>query len=134
MDILKYVSHSMNLWILLSHFETHVKCLLYWPDLSIVPVFSTFNFFFFLLQQILDEDDEKLQKLKNDWGEEVYKAVETALLEMNEYNAIARYVVPELWNNKEGRRASLKELVQYLLKQIKSLKYAKRRKLRYDDG
>lgn len=87
-----------------------------------------------MLQQILDEDDEKLQKLKNDWGEEVYKAVETALLEMNEYNAIARYVVPELWNNKEGRRASLKELVQYLLKQIKSLKYAKRRKLRYDDG
>lgn len=87
-----------------------------------------------MLQQILDEDDEKLQKLKNDWGEEVYKAVETALLEMNEYNASARYVVPELWNNKEGRRAFLKELVQYLLKQIKSLKYAKRRKLRYDDG
>ncbi|KAJ0984003.1 hypothetical protein J5N97_002359 [Dioscorea zingiberensis] len=61
-------------------------------------------------QQILDDDDEKLQGLKNKWGEEAYEAVVTALMEMNDYNASARYAVPELWNNKEGRRASLKEM------------------------
>lgn len=49
-------------------------------------------------------------------GDEAYEAVTTALMEMNEYNPSGRYIVPELWNNKEQRRATLREGVSYLVK------------------
>uniref|UniRef100_A0A0E0HY37 DYW domain-containing protein n=1 Tax=Oryza nivara TaxID=4536 RepID=A0A0E0HY37_ORYNI len=41
-------------------------------------------------EQIINEDDEKLVGLKEQLGYEVDKAVTTALLEINEYNAIMR--------------------------------------------
>ncbi|XP_043699820.1 NAC domain containing protein 52-like [Telopea speciosissima] len=68
------------------------------------------------LQEIIDESDKKLKELKDKWGDEVHEAVATALLEINEYNPSGRYAVPELWNFKEERRASLKEAIQYILK------------------
>lgn len=70
-------------------------------------------------KEILDEEDEKLKTLKDELGEEVFGAVATALMELNEYNASGRYAIPELWNFKEGRKASLKEGVSHLLKQWK---------------
>ncbi|KAI3838151.1 hypothetical protein MKX03_000669 [Papaver bracteatum] len=73
-------------------------------------------------QEIINEDDEKLRSLRNEFGEEVYKAVTTAIMEMNEYNASGRFVVSELWNFREGRKAPLNEVVSYLLKQVKTLK------------
>ncbi|KAI3423655.1 XS domain-containing protein [Psidium guajava] len=73
-------------------------------------------------KRIIDEEDEKLKALKVEYGDEVFKAVSKALEEMNEYNASGRYTVPELWNFREERKASLKEGVAYLLKQWKPLK------------
>ncbi|KAI3833450.1 hypothetical protein MKX03_027194 [Papaver bracteatum] len=73
-------------------------------------------------QETINEDDEKLRGLRNEFGEEVYRAVTTAIMEMNEYNASGRFVVSELWNFREGRKASLKEVVSHLLKQVKTLK------------
>jgi hypothetical protein len=70
-------------------------------------------------QQIINEDDEKLVSLKEQLGEEVVKAVTTALLEINEYNPSGSYVVSELWYNKENRKASMGEVVEYILKQWK---------------
>ncbi|KAL0533662.1 hypothetical protein IC582_027703 [Cucumis melo] len=70
-------------------------------------------------KEIINENDEKLKNLKNEYGDEVHKAVVTALMEMNEYNPSGRYIVPELWNFKEGRKATLKEGVAHILKQWK---------------
>ncbi|XP_026437754.1 factor of DNA methylation 5-like [Papaver somniferum] len=67
----------------------------------------------------INEKDEKLSRLRNDMGNEVFKAVEKALFELNEYNGSGRYIVPELWNFKDGRRATLKEGIQRLTKSKK---------------
>ncbi|XP_061340670.1 factor of DNA methylation 4-like [Gastrolobium bilobum] len=76
-------------------------------------------------KEILDEEDEKLRTLKDEFGDEVFGAVATALRELNEYNPSGRYPLPELWSFKEGRKASLKEGVSHLMKQWKLLKRRK---------
>ncbi|KAL5082521.1 hypothetical protein RYX36_010942 [Vicia faba] len=45
--------------------------------------------------------------------------------ELNEYNPSGRYPVPELWNFREGRKASLKEGVAHLMRQWKLSKQKK---------
>lgn len=75
-----------------------------------------------MMQEIINENDEKLKKLKEEWGDEVYNAVVVALQELNEYNPSGRYVVNELWNYKEGRKATVKEVVNYIFKNLKTLK------------
>lgn len=73
-------------------------------------------------EEVINEKDEKLMKLKEEWGEEVYETVTVALKELNEYNPSGRYVVNELWNYKEGRKATVKEVVNYIFKNLKTLK------------
>ncbi|GAA0166709.1 hypothetical protein Leryth_004366 [Lithospermum erythrorhizon] len=75
-------------------------------------------------KEILDVNDDKLMKLKNEVGDEAYEAVTTALIELNEYNGSGRYPVPELWNSKENRRATLKEGASFILKKWKVMKKA----------
>ena len=41
-------------------------------------------------QQVIDEEDEKLNDLRKELGDEVYKAVTAALMEINEYNPSGR--------------------------------------------
>ncbi|KAL6980545.1 hypothetical protein U1Q18_022188 [Sarracenia purpurea var. burkii] len=71
---------------------------------------------------IIDEEDEKLKDLKNEFGDEVYEAVKAALTEINEYNPSGRYVIAELWNFSEGRKATLQEGVAVLMKMYKRRK------------
>lgn len=70
-----------------------------------------------LIQEVINEDDEKLEGMKRELGEEVYKAVTNSLVEINEYNPSGRYIISELWNYKEGRKASLQQGVAFLLRQ-----------------
>ncbi|XP_057431824.1 factor of DNA methylation 2-like [Lotus japonicus] len=70
-------------------------------------------------QVVFDENDEKLKGLKNECGEVVYKAVENALMEMEEYNSSGRYAILEIWNWKEGRKATLKEIIQFIIRKLK---------------
>ncbi|XP_047338047.1 factor of DNA methylation 1-like isoform X1 [Impatiens glandulifera] len=73
-------------------------------------------------EQIIDENDEELKTLREEWGNDVYEAVGTALKEMNEYNPSGNYVISELWNYKENRKATLKEVISHILKSLKTLK------------
>ncbi|KAE8686323.1 XH/XS domain-containing protein, putative isoform 2 [Hibiscus syriacus] len=68
-----------------------------------------------LVQEVIDDEDEKLRYLKDEMGNEVYKSVFSVINEINEYNPSGRYVTSELWNYGEGRRASLQEGVECLL-------------------
>ncbi|XP_040992288.1 factor of DNA methylation 4-like [Juglans microcarpa x Juglans regia] len=77
-------------------------------------------------EEVMNEEDEKLKNLKNEFGDEVYAAVTTALKEVNEYNPSGRYIVPELWNFKEGRKATLKEGVLHILEKWRLLKQRSR--------
>ena len=61
------------------------------------------------MQEIIDENDEELKGLKDEYGDELYEAVTTALTEMNEHNPSSGYLLSELWNYDEGRTASLKD-------------------------
>ncbi|KAI3446101.1 hypothetical protein Pfo_002766 [Paulownia fortunei] len=92
-----------------------------WHPFKIVPVEDGKCY-----KAILDEDDQKLKKLRNELGEEAYQAVTTALMEMNEYNPSGRYIVSELWNIKDQRRATLKEGISHLMKQWSMLKRKRR--------
>ncbi|KAF3444197.1 hypothetical protein FNV43_RR13887 [Rhamnella rubrinervis] len=73
-------------------------------------------------KEFINDEDEKLKGLKEEMGDEVYKAVTTALKEINEYNPSGRYMVSELWNFGEGRKATLKEGVTFVLKQLQRRK------------
>ena len=80
------------------------------------------------MQEVIDKGDSKLKELRSVWGEEVFKAVANALLKLNDYNSSGRYVVPELWNFNEGRKASLKEVIKNMIEELKALKPLKRRR------
>lgn len=60
-------------------------------------------------------EDEKLRGLREQIGEKAYDAVIKALMEVNEFNASGSYVVSELWNYRERRKAALREGVEVLL-------------------
>ncbi|KNA20390.1 hypothetical protein SOVF_052860 [Spinacia oleracea] len=78
------------------------------------------------LQAIIDESDEKLEELRKEWGEKVYNAVTSALVELNEYNPSGRYPVPKIWNIREEREVSLKEVIGYIIQQLKTHKRKRR--------
>ncbi|RDY13499.1 Factor of DNA methylation 2, partial [Mucuna pruriens] len=80
-----------------------------------------------ILQETLDENDEKLKGLRSACGEVVYEAVTNALVEIEEYNSSGRYAVTEIWNWKEGRKATLKEIIQYIIRQLNTYKRRKRK-------
>ncbi|CAA7032211.1 unnamed protein product [Microthlaspi erraticum] len=82
-------------------------------------------------KRVVDKKDGKLRKLKNDYGEEVYDEVVRTKLEIEEYNASGGYVISEIWNYEEKRKATIEEAVDVMLKIRKDLaaKVNKRQRL-----
>ncbi|KAG2313672.1 hypothetical protein Bca4012_028198 [Brassica carinata] len=74
------------------------------------------------MKEVVDDEDEKLKKLSEEWGEDVKNAVKTALEEMNEFNPCGRFTVHVLWNFEHGGKATLKEGIAHMAQQIKNLK------------
>lgn len=68
-------------------------------------------------KEVIDEEDKLLKDLKVALGDDVFKAVTTALMEINEFNPSGRYPVFQLWNFKEGREATLGESVASVFEQ-----------------
>ncbi|KAJ0986509.1 hypothetical protein J5N97_004865 [Dioscorea zingiberensis] len=66
-------------------------------------------------REVIDEDDVKLRNLRIELGDDVYNAVTNALMEIKEYNPSGRFVVPELWNFKYGRKAAMTEIAAAIL-------------------
>ncbi|RLN25599.1 factor of DNA methylation 1-like [Panicum miliaceum] len=71
-------------------------------------------------KEFLDDDDAKLKYLRTEYGDNVCNAVKTALMEINEYNPSGGYVVPEFWNFNEGRKATMKEVLNYLFRKMET--------------
>lgn len=71
------------------------------------------------MQEVFDEEDELLKQVREEAGEEAWEGVKTAMLELNEYNPSGRCPVPELWHQKENRRATLKEGAAFILRQLR---------------
>uniref|UniRef100_A0A0E0MRA9 Factor of DNA methylation 1-5/IDN2 domain-containing protein n=1 Tax=Oryza rufipogon TaxID=4529 RepID=A0A0E0MRA9_ORYRU len=69
---------------------------------------------------VVDEDDPKLRQLCKDYGDSVCNAVKAAMAELNEYNPHGRYAMNELWNFREGRKATTTEVVKYISDQLKT--------------
>lgn len=62
------------------------------------------------------KDDEKLLKLKYDYGERVCDEVVRAKEEIEDHNASGSYVTLELWNYEKNRKATLEEATDVMLK------------------
>ncbi|GFQ01957.1 factor of DNA methylation 2 [Phtheirospermum japonicum] len=80
------------------------------------------------------KDSDKLwstwdQNVKNPHWHPFKKIKINGILQVNEYNPSGRYPVLELWNNKEKRKASLNEIIQYLIKQLNTIKPKRKRDL-----
>ncbi|KAM0004881.1 hypothetical protein Hdeb2414_s0002g00046191 [Helianthus debilis subsp. tardiflorus] len=72
-------------------------------------------------KELINEDDKKLKTLEAEWGSGIFDAVVAAFMELNEYNPSGRYEVNELWNFKDNKKATLKEVISYILKNLRSL-------------
>ncbi|KAF8652472.1 hypothetical protein HU200_062805 [Digitaria exilis] len=70
-----------------------------------------------LIEEVLDEEDEALKELKA-CGQGIYDVVVEALKEMDKYNSSGRTIVPELWNYREGRKATVVEGIDCLKKKM----------------
>jgi hypothetical protein len=57
--------------------------------------------------------------LRREWGEGPYKSVVDTLVERKEYDFDGTLAC-DLWNYKEGRKATLGECIDYLLDQVKT--------------
>ncbi|KAL6584944.1 hypothetical protein OROMI_004233 [Orobanche minor] len=72
---------------------------------------------------LLNKNDELLRGMEYEWGYEVYDAVTTALIVLQNYNPSGSYIVPQLWSFMENRKATEREVIAYIIVQLKTIKH-----------
>lgn len=68
------------------------------------------------MQEMVDEEDAELKKLRKEMGVSVFKAVKRGLEEINEHNPSGRYPVAKLWHVEDNRETRLDEIVECMMK------------------
>lgn len=71
---------------------------------------------------VINDEDDRLKGLRDMWGDGAYNAVTAALTQINEYNPSGRYIISELWNYDDGRKATLKEGITAMLSRWRVVK------------
>ncbi|KAI5004697.1 hypothetical protein ZWY2020_031940 [Hordeum vulgare] len=69
-------------------------------------------------QEVIDDNDPKLSKLWSQYDDNVCNAVKDALRELNEYSPGERCIMNEVWNFREGRKATTTEVITCILEQL----------------
>ncbi|XP_010321721.1 protein INVOLVED IN DE NOVO 2-like [Solanum lycopersicum] len=68
---------------------------------------------------IIDDNDERLNRLKHEFGQAAYDLVTATLMEMSE-GPSGRCITTELWNYKLGRKATLNEGITFALQKLRT--------------
>ncbi|KAG2299789.1 hypothetical protein Bca4012_011385 [Brassica carinata] len=84
-----------------------------------------------IAKNVVDNNDEKLVKLTDAYGEQLYNEVVRAKMEIVEYNPSGGYVVSELWNFEKNRKATLEEATDVMLKIRKKVVTMKNKRKRH---
>ncbi|CAH8306307.1 unnamed protein product [Eruca vesicaria subsp. sativa] len=79
---------------------------------------------------VVDNKDEKLVKLKDEYGEELCDEVVRTKKEIVEYNASGGYVISELWNFEKEEKATMEEATEVMLKIRKKVLATKNKRAR----
>ncbi|AEC06502.1 XH domain-containing protein [Arabidopsis thaliana] len=121
---------KMKLWLKLPSFALHRRRIsrihhgihsnIKEPRTNQICVFPAVSSHF--KSDLVNEEYEPLKKLKEKWGEDVHNTLKITIKDMDEYNACGKYPTPELWNFKKKLKSTLKEVIKFLLNDIKSLK------------
>ncbi|KAH6771337.1 hypothetical protein C2S52_016140 [Perilla frutescens var. hirtella] len=77
-------------------------------------------------QILVNDNDELLRALKQEWRNEVYNAVRKALKELNEYSPRKRSTVPEIWNFNKNRKAKMEEAISFVFAELMTQKQLKK--------
>ena len=70
------------------------------------------------MQEVIDDNDPRLSKLRSDYGDSICNAVKDGLRELNEYSSRERRIMNEVWNFREGRKATMTEMITCILEQL----------------
>uniref|UniRef100_M8BSV7 Factor of DNA methylation 1-5/IDN2 domain-containing protein n=1 Tax=Aegilops tauschii TaxID=37682 RepID=M8BSV7_AEGTA len=69
-------------------------------------------------KEVIDDNDPRLSKLRSDYGDSICNAVKDGLRELNEYSSRERRIMNEVWNFREGRKATMTEMITCILEQL----------------
>jgi hypothetical protein len=70
------------------------------------------------LREVIDDDDPKLRKLQLECGNNACHAMMAALSELNDYSPHGRQIMNEIWNFREGKKATMTKAITCILDQL----------------
>ncbi|KAM0909025.1 hypothetical protein ACQ4PT_015084 [Festuca glaucescens] len=73
---------------------------------------------FTTIQEIIDDDDPKLRQLQLECSDNACHAMMAALSELNEYSPHRWEIMNEIWNFREGQKATMTEAITCILEQL----------------